>query len=230
MAGERVLERGPQLVELAFAPDEDAAREPIERVCLLAPGLLGRRRRPRCDRGERIAHASRARRPVLGRLGEKPHDERFESARHLGVVPGGRDGRRVDVLRDHGDAVVAEERRTARHHLVEHGAEGVEVAARVERPAERLLGRHVGGGPDHHARLREARPVERERQAEIAELRVTVARQPHVARLEIAMHDVPLVGVRERRTDLAREPERALEGQPALLALVAAGRRPSRLP
>ena len=54
------------------------------------------------------------------------------------------------------DPGLAPEGRLAREHLVEEGAEGEEVAARVHLRAPHLLGRHVGGGAEDAAGVRVA--------------------------------------------------------------------------
>ena len=72
------------------------------------------------------------------------------------------------------DARLARERREAREHLVEHAAERVDVAARVDRLARDLLGRHVlGRAEDREALLLllvRRNVGERHRDAEIEQL------------------------------------------------------------
>ena len=156
------------------------------------------------DAAQLLRDVLRRRRALVRRLREQAQDQRLERLRALGVVPRRGDGRRVDVLADHADGVVAEERRPAGHHLVEHRAERVEVAARVGRAAERLLGRHVGDGADHHALHRHARAVEGDGEAEVAERGVAVGVEPDVAGLEVAVDDAAAVRVRERLARPAR--------------------------
>ena len=50
------------------------------------------------------------------------------------------------------DGVPPRKRTAARHHLVQHRAEGEDVAAPVGRPPFDLLGRHVCDRPEHGAR------------------------------------------------------------------------------
>jgi hypothetical protein len=126
----------------------------------------------------------------------------------------------VKVLRDDRDGVVAEERRSARHHLVEHRAERVEVAARLGRTAERLLRRHVRDRADDHALERQARAIAGDREAEVAELRRAVGHEPHVGRLDVAVDDAAGVRVLERATQLVGDAERLLERQPVWLRRV----------
>ena len=67
------------------------------------------------DRVDPFAHLRlRARRPRRWRLLEQLEHQRFELRAHLGVVPRGRHGPRVELLADHRDRVVAHEGRVAR--------------------------------------------------------------------------------------------------------------------
>ena len=135
--GRRARPRGRPAARPAPARGRRRRRRPA--------GRAGSRRSPRATgagveaRSTIAGSASRDRRgargPLVRVLREQAQDQRLERARHLRVVPGGRDRRRVDVLGDDRDRVVAEERRAAGDHLVEHAAERVEVAAR--RPAAR---------------------------------------------------------------------------------------------
>ncbi len=123
------------------------------------------------------------------------------------------------MLRDDADGVVAEERRPARHHLVEHRAERVEIAARVGRAAEGLLRRHVGDGADHHPLHGHARAVDGDGEAEVAEGGVAVGVEPDVAGLEVAVDDAATVGVLERQAHLLGDPHRLVGGDAVLLGL-----------
>ena len=72
-----------------------------------------------------------------------------------------------DVIDDLGRRS-AGERHPAGGELEEHDAEREEIGAVIDRPAERLLGRHVGHRADDHAgnrhlRLRDARALRRRR-------------------------------------------------------------------
>ena len=105
------------------------------------------------------------------------------------------------------------ERRLAGEHLVQHRAERVDVAARVDRAlAHRLLGAHVLRRAEREARLRHAlrrrRCCTRERDAEVGDERVPVLQQD-VLRLDVAMDDAVPVRVVERVGDLARDARRA---------------------
>ncbi len=129
LPGERVLERRLELAHARRGARRSAPRGPPGRA---SAGPVSRRR-GRVDRRARGCAAARrdhALRALAGRSAGILRQQRrisASSAGGTGVVPDGRDGRRVDVLGDHGHRVVAEEGRTARHHLVEHRAERIEV-------------------------------------------------------------------------------------------------------
>ena len=138
-------------------------------------------------------------------------DQPVERLRDRRVVPGGRDRRRVDVLRDDRHGVVAAERRAAGDHLVEAHPEGVEVAARVGRAPHGLLRRHVGHRAHHHALLGDARAILGDGQAEVSERRAPVLTEPDVARLQVAVDDaaLPWACSRPRHTSSAMRIARA---------------------
>ena len=113
----------------------------------------------------------------------------------------------------HRGRVVADERRLTGHQLVEHRAERVEVRLRRGLATERLLRGHVGDAADHHPVLREPRTVHRDREAEVADLRDAVLRQPDVVRLQVAVHHALLVGESQSARDPLRNPQRLLGRQ-----------------
>jgi len=137
------------------------------------------------------------------RLGRQVTDE----LRRRGRLAGQRRAERLDVA---GPG----EGQPAGDHLVQQHAEREQIAAVIQRLAARLLGRHVGHGPDHLAfpgqlaadrlepgvhvldrLLLRPRAVEQLGQAEVQQLDVAVAGDDDVGRLEIAVHDAVLVGV-----------------------------------
>ena len=130
LARERGVEGRLQLRQLRLAADEGAA---VERV------VAARRLRARpsaCAAASTVATASSASRTSVGRrralrrvLLQQAQDQRLEAGRAVRAVPGGRDRRRVEVLADDRDGLVADEGRPAADHLVEHRAERVEVAS-----------------------------------------------------------------------------------------------------
>ena len=132
-------------------------------------------------------------------------------ARYDGAERGGR--RRVDdaeirraVVQQAGNHLVrrpAAEETPARQHLVEHAAEGEDVAAPVHPSAGHLFGRHVAEGTEHDpgrglgeggAVVGELGAVEAlQRQAEIEDLDRAVRGQEDVLRLEVAVDDAARV-------------------------------------
>ena len=121
----------------------------------------------------------------------------------------------------------------AREHLVEDDAHRVEIAARVERLALALLGRHVLGRADDDALRGELLPASSGlallgelRDAEVAHLHdvrrvalVVGAGEDHdVLGLEIAVHDAHLVRDGERRERLGHDVCHAPPGQRPVLA------------
>jgi hypothetical protein len=104
-------------------------------------------------------------------------------------VPARRDRRRIQVLADDRHRLVAHEGRATTDHLVEHRAETIQVGARRDLPAHRLLRRHVRHCPDHHAGLGQSRAVHRHREAEVADHRPAILRQPDIPRFQVAMDD-----------------------------------------
>ena len=101
------------------------------------------------------AIASADARPFVGPLGQGPADH----AVHRGHRGRAGQRRRLLVPRgvQHFDDGAAAERRASREHLEEDRAGGEEIAARVDRVADRLLGRHVARRAHHHARCASAR-------------------------------------------------------------------------
>ena len=118
--------------------------------------------------------------------------------------------------RDDVGAGIAAERLPSREHLVEHRAEGEEIAARVGRFAAHLLGCHVTHGSEDHARLRAARrggevralPRARVlgelRETEVENLDAPVLRDEEVLGLEIAVDDALVVRGGKAAGDLDR--------------------------
>ena len=121
----------------------------------------------------------------------------------------------ADVL--HGDRhlVLAVERHVPDEHLVEHDAERVDVRLAVDVVPERLLGRHVVGGPEHAPVGGQALLVERARDPEVGDLGRPLAVDQDVLGLDVAVDDVARMGAAERAGDLDRVGERLVDRQPA---------------
>ena len=102
----------------------------------------------------------------------------------------------------------AGERRLAGERLVEHTRETVDVAAAIDLPrSRRLLRGHVRRRADREPRLRQlvaAGRADGARDAKVGDDRVP-AGQHDVLRLDVAMHHVVIVRVRERFGDLVRD-------------------------
>ena len=69
----------------------------------------------------------------------------------------------------------------------------------IGRPAFGLLGGHVFHGAQHAARPREPPFAKQACDAEIREFHAPVGGQQDVARLDVAMHDAPIVSMAQRR-------------------------------
>ncbi len=184
----------------------------------------GRRREPPGrDRSalERLGELGRAREPVGRQLLQRP-------VHRLGDVrrqprPPGRDVARLlgDHRRDDGLRRGAGVRRVAAQHLVQHGAQGVDVAPRVYLPvAGRLLRAHVVRRAERQARLGEPRApglAHRQRDAEVGDQRGAVLQQD-VLGLDVAVDHALPVRVVQRARDLPGQPHR-LVNRELLLAV-----------
>ncbi len=119
-----------------------------------------------------------------------------------------------------GDQRLADERRPSGEQLVEHTARGVEVAASVGLLAASLLGRDVLRRADDGGRLgeRHAGVGKRPGDAEVHDLDLAGPCDHHVARLDVAVDDAGAVAVLERVEHAGDDLDRALRGEPGLLA------------
>jgi hypothetical protein len=137
----------------------------------------------------------------------------------------GRKRARVDLLLQHRGQHVADrlagERAPSGQALVQHATERPQVDAPVDRPAARLLGRHVGRRADEPACFRRQRAVvrgaaavsarDRLREPEVEQLHFRlepVERQTDVGRLEVAVDHARVVRRLEPLGDLASDRER----------------------
>ena len=174
-------------------------------------GAAGARRDSRAERGipERGREVRRAGEPVgrqllqggMHRLGDVAGDG-LPQRRDLGRLGGHHLG--DDRLRRR-----PAEGRLAGEHLVEHAAQRVDVAARVELAlAHRLLGAHVLRRAERHPGLGHpgAGLAGGERDAEVGDERAAVVEQD-VLRLDVAVDDAVPMGVVERARDLGGDPD-----------------------
>ena len=167
---------------------------------------------------ERLQERGGGREAVLARLLHRLHHRLLQRQRHVdGRVDVADARRRVrEVHRDDLDLVLGLERAAARQHLEQDHAGGVDVGARVDRLAQRLLGRQVFGRAEDDARLRERLAPRLRlghlRDAEVEDLddlALPVALDQHdVLGLEVAMDDAGGVRVLEPAQDLADDRER----------------------
>ena len=139
----------------------------------------------------------------------------------------GRDRALAHVLVGDGHRVLVVEGRPADDHLIQHDAEGVDVAAEVDGAALGLLGREVGGRAHHGARLGEGLlGVAAPGDAEVGDLDLAAGVDQHVAGLDVAVDDAVLVGEGQRGGDVGADLGRPLGRQRTVLADQLAQRPP----
>ena len=185
---------------------------------------------------ERVRHLPCGLPPLSRHALERARDDGIDRGRQIGAQHA--HGRRVgrENLRDDRLLRRRGEWRLACEHLVAHGAEREDVAARIECAlAGRLLGTHVLRSADRKPRLREragrcaatrrAR-IQRARDAEVREERIAPRGQQNVLGLDVAVDHTLLVGVVERTCDLADDPRYILHRHLPLVAEPVAQRLP----
>ena len=98
------------------------------------------------QRRRSLLHAGRGLIAVLRRLGEQLQDDRRDRAGDLLAALGGRHRLSGDVAVHPLHRLGRREGETAGEHFVQRDAQGIEVAARIDRPihAPGLFGGHVG--------------------------------------------------------------------------------------
>ena len=135
----------------------------------------------------------------------------------------GRNGIR-HVHAEQGDEAVGVERAQPGEHLVEHHTDGIEIGARIDGLAERLLGRHVVGRAEDHPHLRERLGAARHLRgragggegvgvqlgdAEVEDLHhldaVLALHEHDVLGFEVPVHDADVVCARQAGRDLPRD-------------------------
>lgn len=107
---------------------------------------------------------------------------------------------------EHGRWRLALERESPREREEGEDAEGIEVAAPVEGVADHLFGTHVEDGPKHHPGLGEGGRLLQPGDAEVGVQRPRPGRvEKNVLGLDVAMHDVPCVGIPQCVGDVEQE-------------------------
>ena len=146
---------------------------------------------------------------VLGLLGQRPHDDRFNRLRDAGLILA-RGGRRLLDLRPH-QLVFAGRREQAApgQHLVQHDAQRVNIGAAVDLLALNALGGHVFDGSHHGALPRHAGFAEHAGDAEIGHLDHVLRRDHDIRRLDVAVQDAHVVRVFDTLQGLAEQRHRS---------------------
>ena len=193
--------RGHHVGDL-FPPHAHAAlvEEPVERARQLAGG----------------------RRPRVGVAGDRGGHDRVERRRIV----------RIDRCRRRHHRVHAAapglrgERRRSQRQLPQHHAQREHVGAAIDRPAGELLGRHVRDLAQHRAGRSPRQLVLGVRDPEVGELDVAGAREEHVVRADIAVHQAQRATLQIARAmrvidgacDLGDDVDRDVAGQPRAAA------------
>ena len=167
-----------------------------------------------------LEHLPRRCRALRRVLLQQAEDQRLQWWGHRRVVPGGGHGGRVQVLGDDGHGLVAHEGGPPRGHLVEHGAQGIEVGLRCHLLAQSLLRGHVGHGAHHHPFLGQPGAVDGQGQTEVADLGRAVCSEPDVAGLQVPVDDAFTVGELQPPAHLGGDADRLVQGHPVLLRLL----------
>ncbi len=143
-----------------------------------------------------------AARTFLWLLGKRLREDGIDLRRKVRDEGRRRRRRLAQVLVEDGERGLAPEGSPAREELERHDAEGVLVGARVDRPADRLLGGHVGRGADDHPRHRQLGGDGRVLgETEVGEEKTPRGIDENVRRLHVAVENSAPVRVIERRGD-----------------------------
>ncbi len=149
---------------------------------------------------------------ILRRLREGPLENRIHLGRQGRIERRGRARILVqDAVDDRGDRVPLERPR-AGQELVQHDAQREEIAASVEVAPLDLLRGHVGRRPEQDTGLGEVRRRVLG-EAEVGHLQGAVFQHHQVRRLDVAVHDVILMRIVERRRRLGHHVENARQRQ-----------------
>ncbi len=162
-------------------------------------GRPSRNRRSSSRSSPAVSHRS------LGSLDRALEHDRLQVAGDAAVVLPQWRRRLVGDLVDELDLVPLGERGPQGQHLVERGAQRVDVAAAVG-DAPEPLGGHEPQRPDQVVRLREIVALDQLGQAEVGDPDVALGVEQEIGRLDVAMDDPLAVGVVERIGDLGTQP------------------------
>ncbi len=167
------------------------------------------------ERLQRLGQPLRRAIAVVRPLGQRQLNHASEIARNVWVEAANVGRPRMHLLIEHGDRGGADVRRTPRQRLVQDAAERVDVRARIDVLAFRLLGGHVFRCADGGAGLGEAARAKHLRDAEVRQQHVprTLCVDQHVGRLDVTMHDAAQVGVVKRVRHLDHRRDRFAGGQ-----------------
>jgi hypothetical protein len=203
-----LLEPRDEPAEHVVTTDE---RGPIEER--LRRGQLHRPATPlAADRREhRVDRLGRAD-ALIALLDQQPGDQLVERRRQAHHQVAGRHGRVHEVPGGDLPGRPAE-RQAPRHDAVEDAAERVEIAARVEQLAAKLLRRHVADRARHADVLEHIATVGADlgRDAEVDQHRQLTGAQEDVLGLEVAVDHALAVDERQRVTDAPQDGEHAIE-------------------
>ena len=174
-------------------------------------GVAGQRALERLDErvGVRVA--------LVGVLAQRAQHDGVERRRHRGVALRRRDRRLGDLLERDRHRRLGVERQRAGEQLVEHDPDRVEVGARVDRVALRLLGREVLRRAHDRAGLGHVGGAGA-RDPEVGDLRAPLVVDDHVVGLDVAVHDPAPVREARRLEDLDHQVDRERRVQRAVLA------------
>lgn len=157
---------------------------------------------------ERLGHEVRVGRPVGRRLGQQLQDQLGQARVEPGCQEGGVGRGRVQVVAGEQVRVVGLERALPGGEAEQQHAEAVQVGAVVDRLARDLLRGRVREGPHELALLRD--PLGRVAQGggpEVQELDAIVGQHEDVRRLEVAVHDRPVVQVVDGAGEVVADPQ-----------------------
>jgi len=124
------------------------------------------------------------------------------------------------MLPNDGHRVVSQEWWSTRHHLVQHGPQGVQVCPGGHLTAHGLLRGHVGHGAHHHPFGSQPRAVDGHGQAEVADLGHAITFQPDVARFQVPVDDAPPVGKLQAPAGLPGDAQRLLQWHPVVCGVL----------